>query len=274
MDTTSRETDDQVTEQLTMVTRVGWITKGLLFVIIGFLGLELARRNYGAEDADQGGALALIANATAGQILVLVVGVGLLLFAAWECWSAVADDDRSLLGVAERIGRFGVGIAYALLGVTGVEAGLTAGRAAGSDGGPTSPEGLTDRLFDLPGGRLVTVVIGIGTIVVGGYQLWSGWRDDFVDDIESDDLGRTTRRALTALGGAGTMARASMLAIVGALFILAAWQYDPSEAAGLDQSLRTMTEGPFGRVLIAMASVGLAAGGVFDIATFHRRRLD
>lgn len=261
-------------EKISLVVKVGWIAKGLLFVFIGFLGLELGRRRYGAEDADKGGALALISDAPAGRALVLVVGAGLLLFAAWEWWSAAVDDDLELLGIVHRVGKFGVGVAYALLGVTGLEASVTGGSGQSSGGGPTSPEGLTDRLFDLPGGRVLIVVIGVGTIIVGFYQAWAGWHADFIDDIETEDIEPIFKRWLTVLGGAGTLARASMLGIVGALFIVASWRYDSTEAAGLDQSLRAIAEGPFGRGLLILASLCLAAGGVFDIVTLRRRRLD
>ena len=170
------------------VARIGWIAKGLVFVIIGFLGLELARQNYGAENADQGGALALIAGAPADRVLVLAVGVG--------------------------------------------------------------------------------------TIGVGVYQLWRGFQGGFLEDIETGDLSATKRRALGGLGGTGMVARAVMLGIAGALFILAAWRYDPDEAAGLDQSLRTIAEGPFGRGLLALAALGLMAAGVYDMVTFMRQRID
>jgi hypothetical protein len=44
-----------------MATRVGWVAKGLLFVVIGLIGLDIARRGWSSEDADQRGALATIA---------------------------------------------------------------------------------------------------------------------------------------------------------------------------------------------------------------------
>lgn len=266
--------DGRLTDKLSAVAKFGWIAKGLLFVVIGFLGLELARRSYTTEDADQRGALALIADAPAGRLMVFVVGVGLLLFTAWEWWSAITDGDSDLLAIAQRIGRFGLGAAYTLLGVTAINVAITRRSASSSGNGPTSPEGLTTRLFEIPGGRLLTVVIGIATIIVGGAQIWMGWRSDFVDDIETDDLDHGYRRLLSALGAAGTTARAAMLGIVGSLFIVAAWRYDPDEAAGIDQSLRTIADGPLGRGLLAVTALGLAASGVYDIITFQYRRLE
>ncbi len=106
---------------------------------IGWDG-ELARRNYGANSADQGGALALIAAAPAGRFLVLAVGIGLLLFALWQFWSAVVDDDDGLLGIATRIGRVGIGLAYTLIGITGIEAAILVRTQPRGPAGPHRPK--------------------------------------------------------------------------------------------------------------------------------------
>ncbi len=132
---------------------------------------------------------------------------------------------------------------------------------------------MTTRLFDLPGGRVATVVIGIGTIVVGVYHLWRGVDGEFLDDIRTDDLSTRGRLVLATLGGVGMVARAVTLAIAGSLFIVAAWQYDPDRAAGLDQSLRSIAEVPLGRGLLALTALGLTAAGLYDMMTFRRQRL-
>ena len=159
--------------------------------------------------------------------------------------------------------------------MTGIEAAITGqDRPAPGGGGAATAEGLTTRLFEVPGGRVITAVVGVGTIGVGVYQLWRGFQGGFLEDIETGDLSATKRRALGGLGGTGMVARAVTLGIAGALFILAAWRYDPDEAAGLDQSLRTIAEGPFGRGLLALAALGLMAAGVYDMVTFMRQRID
>lgn len=257
--------------------RFGWIAKGLLFVVIGLLSMELARRGYSSEQADQSGALETIAEAPAGRALVLTVSVGLLFYALWQVWAALVQDSDGLVHLAKRVGWVGLGLAYGLLAVTGIQIGLSdsgSSRTSSSGGGPTSPSGIAQRLFEIPGGRALVVAVGIGTALVGAYQLRKGIVGDFFDDIVSDDLDRRHRWALRAAGTAGFCARALVLGIAGWLFVDAARKYNPERAAGLDDSLRALASVPHGRVLLLVTGVGLVAAGVYDMTTFRRQRID
>lgn len=271
--TPSSDTDaDDLAEK---VTEYGWVAKGLLFMVIGLVALELARRGTSTSDADQVGALQQLTDAPAGRVLVFGVGVGLLLFASWQLWSAFRRESDDLLGVLKRIGWAGLSLTYGMIGFTGLQIALK-GPAARSDGGgesATSPDGLAARLLGVPGGRLIVAAIGIGTLAVGVYHLRKGLKRDFLDDIDTSDLERWQCRALTVLGVAGFAARALLLGIAGYLFIVAAWRFDPDEAAGIDEALRTLAGAPFGRALLALCAVGVFAAGTYDMVTFRRQRL-
>ncbi len=257
--------------------RYGWIAKGLLFVIIGGLAVEISRQGYARQDADQTGALATLADAPLGRILVGAVSVGLLLYAAWQVWAAVVQDSDGPIHVFKRIGWVGLALVYGLLAITGLQIAIGGGSGSGqgdSSDNPTSPTGLTARLFEIPGGRLLVVGVGLGTAAVGVYQLVKGARGDFFGDIESDDLSRSHRLALRVLGTIGFAARALILGIAGWLFVDAARRYDPDRAAGIDQSLRTLSSAPLGQVLLAACGIGLAAAGLYDVVTHRRQRID
>lgn len=270
-------TDAEPTDVVAMLTRVGWVAKGLLFVVIGLIGLDIARRGWSSEEADQGGALATIAGAPAGRALVGVMGVGLLLYAAWQLWSGFAGEVESPfedpLDSASRIGSVGLSLVYALLGVTGLQAAVTGRTASNGESGSTSPEGISTLLLGLPAGRIAVFAIGLVTIGVGVYHLQKGWRLQFVDDIDRSGLSTTARRALIVLGVVGFTARSLMLFIAGALFVIAAWRHDADDAAGLDESLRALAAAPGGRMMLGAAAVGLIAAGVYDTLTFRRQEL-
>jgi len=261
------------------VVRAGWLAKGLIFAMIGLLGLGIARRNYASEDADQTGALAAIAGAPAGRVLVLVVALGLILYAAWQLWSAVASEEsdeggEQLLSIVRRIGMVGLGASYALLGVTGLQIAWQGGSAASSgEEGSTSPESVASTLLSIPWGRWLLVMLGLGTIVVAAYHLWKGLSLEFADDIDDDSIPRNRRRALLTLGVVGYCSRAAMLAIAGGLFVISAREHDPDKSAGLDDSLRAIADAPFGQWLLSAASIGLIAAGAYDAVTFRRQEL-
>lgn len=267
-------TKEEAEDSARLGLMLGWVAKGLLFFVIGGLAVELARRGYSQEDADQTGALAIIADAPAGRVLVFTVSVGLLLYAIWQTIAAFVQESDGLVHVLKRVGWVGLSLVYVLIAATGIEIAVEGGGdASGGGGGKATPSGLTRFLFDLPAGRFLVVAVGIGTIVVGLYQLQKGIRGAFLDDIETDDLDERSRRGLRTLGTVGFAARAALLGIAGWLFIEAARNYDPDRAAGIDDSLRTLAEVGPGRILLAVCGIGLAAAGAYDMITFRRQRL-
>lgn len=265
--------EDSATEIAETITRAGWLAKGFIFVVIGLLGSNIARQGYSADDADQSGALSAIADGPAGRVLVLLVGVGLLLFAVWQFWLALTRSADDLLGAAKRLGWAGLGVVYGMLGVTGLEIAVTGDKGGSGDGGTTSPEGIADLAFEIPGGRFLVAAIGVGTLVVGVYHVQKGWQTEFLEDIDTEGLSERRQRLLGGLGLVGFTARALMLGIAGVLFLVAAWQFDSDEAAGLDQSLKTLAEVTPGRIAIGAASLGLVGAGIYDMVTFRRQRL-
>lgn len=264
------------TNDVELGARFGWLAKGGVFSIIGLLGLDIARRGFSSDDADQTGALTVIAEAPAGRVLVAVVGVGLFLFAVWQMWSAAVGESDNVLDIVRRIGTAGLGVSYALLAASGLQIAVNGpSDVSGSgEGGATSPETIAAFLLDAWGGRIAVALIGVGTIGVGLYHLWKGVTMRFVDDIDDESLDDPVRTPLLGLGVFGFVARSLMLGVAGWLFISAAWNYDPEEAAGLDESLRALAAAPMGRIVLAIASVGLIAAGIYDAATFRRQELD
>ena len=283
-----QDDDRSARDWAAMITHYGWLAKGFVFVIIGVLAFQLARRGYSSDSADQSGALRLLADGAIGRVLLLVTSFGLALFAVWQVGQSLVSDESDLLGVAKRIGWLGLGVTYGFLAISGFQIALapgpagstsdTSGSGPGSGGGPggahTSPEGLTTWLFGLPGGRLAIAVIGIGTAAVAAYHIRKGIERDFLDDIETDDLDDRSRTALAAAGLVGFIARGLVLGLVGTLFVVAAWQFDADEAAGLDQALRTIAEAPFGRAWLTICALGLMTAGAYDMVTWRRQRLE
>ncbi len=264
----------------------GWLAKGFLFALIGALAIELARRGYTASgDADQTGAMQALADVPAGQALVMVVAVGLLLYAAWQIWIAFARDSgddiefETVFHIVRRIGWFFLGLVYAFIAVTGLQIAFSGGSGSGSgsgDGasGKANPEELTEMLFGIPGGRVIVVVIGIGTGVVGAYHLWKGLRQGYLADIDTSELSSAHRRFLKIAGTAGFAARALLLFTTGWLFISAARNYDPDKAAGIDDALHSLARAPAGTGVLLACGIGLVAAGLYDMVTFRRQRIE
>ena len=62
--------------------------------------------------------------------------------------------------------------------------------------------------------------------------------------------------------------------IVGSLFIIAAYQYNPSQAGGTAEALNTLRHQAFGQWLLAFVAIGLFAFGVYSLLTAIYRRIN
>ena len=71
------------------------------------------------------------------------------------------------------------------------------------------------------------------------------------------------------LGQVGYPAKGVALAVVGGLIGWAAISFDPEKASGLDGALRTLLDAPFGKALLTLVALGIAAFGVY---VFFRAR--
>jgi hypothetical protein len=75
------------------------------------------------------------------------------------------------------------------------------------------------------------------------------------------------------LGRVGTIARGLVFAITGFLVIQAAVTADPSKAGGIDTSLKSLLDKPYGPALVGALGAGLILFGVYALAEARWRRV-
>jgi hypothetical protein len=226
----------------------------------------------GGPDADQTGALRAVSDTALGGVLLVLLGVGLAVFAVWKVTQAVIPEsaDADLLGAFRRIGWAGLGAFYGLLGWAALSIATGGGRSAGSE---ESTDALTARLMGAPGGRLLVAGVGVVVLGVAAFHLHKGVTYGFVDDLDTADLSDRAETWIGRFGVAGFVARALVLAVAGWFFLRAAIRFDPDQAVGLDGALRELAALVFGRVLLLMTGGGLLVAGLYDMVTFRRQTM-
>jgi Domain of Unknown Function (DUF1206) len=245
------------------VARVGYAVSGVLHLLIGWLAAQTALGG-GGQSADQSGALAQIASQPFGRVLLWGGVAGFLalglLYLSQLAWGSPRGADRLKAG--------GKGVVYLALAWT------TFGFARGSGGSSSSQQSrdVTAKLLGLPGGRLVVALIGLAVVGVGVYHVVKGWKRKFLRDLQGGTEGQLGHAVVTT-AIVGYVAKGIALALVGALFVVAAAKQNPSEATGLDGALHTLREQPFGVALLLVIAAGLAAFGVYSFARARFGRL-
>ncbi|MFE2440898.1 DUF1206 domain-containing protein [Streptomyces melanosporofaciens] len=250
--------------------RWGLATRGVLYLLIGVLALRIALGDRG-EQADRGGALQVLAQQPFGAALVWAVGIGLVCMALWRLSEAVfgaAGPDggaaRKRLAGAARAVFYGV-VAYSVLSfATGEQ---------GSGSSDRQSQDVTARALDLPYGRWLVAAAGTAVAAAGVWIAVRALRRGFRKHLKVGAMSRRTRRTVEALGVCGGVARGAVFAVAGGFALSAAVRYDPGEAKGIDDTLRTFAGTAAGPWLLMAVALGLALFGVFSFAMARWRRV-
>ena len=124
------------------------------------------------------------------------------------------------------------------------------------------------RFLDVPLGRWLLAGVGLGAFALAAAQLGKA-RGAAFGDVRSDGrVGALVRR----VGRVGLAARGIVFAIIGVLFLRAAWWSRAEPAGGLRAALELVAGQPLGAGLLLAVAAGLYAFGCFNLlkAAFHR----
>ncbi len=251
------------------LARAGLVARGVVFGVIGVLAFELALGS-GGKATNQQGALATIAGQPFGRVLLVIVAIGLAGYAFWRLVSAaVGPRDSSDDGVRDRVPALASGIVYAALSFTAVK--ILFGEHATS--GASNPKHATAGVLGWPGGPVLVTITGLILIGVALYQGYEGVGRKFCEEARTEEMAPGIRRAYTALGVFGLLARMVVFLLVGYGVIKAALDYDPRSAIGLDGALQKLAHSSYGPALLGIVAVGLIGFALYCIADARYRRL-
>lgn len=239
---------------LEWLARAGFVMNGVVHLLIGWIALRIALGSGGGE-ASNSGALAQIASAPGGQVMLWAGAVAFLALAVWQLIELILGGGET----SDRVTAGAKTVVYAALG-------LTTGRfaAGGSSSDSQTASGATAGLLGSGAGKVVLVVAGLALLAVGGYHVYKGAAKKFVEDLERTG-GRDIGRAVVVSGQLGYVAKGVALAILGGLVVAAVVTADPEKAGGLDAALRTVGDQPFGQILLVLTGAGIALFGLYSI---------
>jgi hypothetical protein len=247
------------------LTRIGFASKGVVYVVLGLLAFMAATGN-GGETASKQSVIERIARAPFGELMLIVIVVGLLAYAAWRFVAAFKDTDHkgsNSKGLGKRAAYVASGITYMALALTAVQI-LLGARGASGD----KTQSWTSRLLELPMGELLVGMLGILVIAVGIIQIRKGYLEKFRKHLQGGETEWNVRA-----GKVGYIARGFIFCLIGLFLIVAAVEHDPSAAKGLEGTLDTLARQTYGSVLLALTGVGLAAYGAYMFVEAKYRRV-
>ena len=252
------------------LARAGLVARGLLYVVVGVLALQVAS---GRKDqhADKRGALAAIARQPLGKVLLMAVAVGFAGYALWRFLSAFLDtegDGSDAKGWVKRAGDLGRGLLYA-----GFFAGALRIVTGSSGDDQTREVDLTAKILHAPWGRVAVVLVASAIICGGLYNGHRALSKKYRKNLKVAQMSATTRSCVTGIATVGMAARMVVFVLIGAFLIRAAVYYDPNEAVGVDGALKRLADRPYGPWLLAVVAVGLFTFGLYSLLEARYRRV-
>jgi Domain of Unknown Function (DUF1206) len=251
-------------DALENLARVGLVAYGVVHLLVAWLALQLAWGG-GGGSADQSGAMATLAAQPFGKPLLWVLAVGLIALAVWQLAEVLryraglqGSGEARKKAVTKIVKSVAKALVYAFLAVTAIRFASGSGRSSSGQQQQT-----VAGVFGWPGGRFLVGIVALVLIGIGVNHVRKGVTKRFIKEIDTAQAPAQQRRLIERLGQAGYPAKGVAMALVGGLVGWAAITFDPNKASGLDGALRTLLDAPFGKLLLTLVALGIAAFGIF-----------
>ena len=240
----------------------GYTAKGIVYSLIGIFAIIGVVG--GAGSGDSGGPKAMIdwiGTNPFGNVLLVLIGLGLLCYCSWRWYTAVKDkknEGSDKEGVVKRIAYAVSGSAYGFLSVYAFKLAFGSGGSSGQ-----SKQDIIAKILQNSWGPYVIGLFGVIMAGVAIFQLYRALTDKHMENIEGLELGEEQRETFEKTGEVGLTARFVVYGIISYFLFRAALMEDPSQFKGVGESLAYIEDQTYGQVLLAVMGVGLLAYGIF-----------
>ena len=245
-----------------ILARLGYGVRGVIYLVMGLLAVQVALGKGGALASPQG-AIAAMGRQSAGLIFLWVILLGIISYSVWGLIRAFFDPlqkGNDMKGLLTRFGFFASALGYAFLAFTTY--GYIKGASQSAGGSQTK---MLSSVMAMPFGRWAIGLLGLIVVAVGLYQIYLGLKAGFEKQFQTYDLTPKEVKVVTDIGRFGTAARGVVFALVGGLIFLAAYNANPSQPVGIDVALVTLVKQPYGIWLLGIVALGLMAFGFYSL---------
>lgn len=252
------------------LARLGYASKAVIYAIVGVLAV-LSAMSRGGAITDTSGALRVVLRGPFGQVLLLILGIGLCGYAAWRLLDAIRDPDRHGTEFAGLVTRVGNAIRGAIYGALGIEALRLFAGLTGSN--RNEAQLWTSRIMELPLGEFIVGIAGAVIVVYGASEVVDSFRGKDDAKVDLSTISPQARPALRRISRFGVGARGVIIATIGVFLVRAAIRHDPREAADSRESVVELIGLAEGRWMLALIAAGLLAYAVDQAVHARCRRI-
>src|SRR5256884_8685560 len=190
---------------MTIFARLGYAAKGIVYLVIGWLAVQVAI-GAGGKTTDQRGALQTIYEQPFGKFLLAIVIIGLLGFAIWcflQAWFDTEGKGRDMKGIVGRLGYAVTGVSYAILAFGAFQLVSGSGTSSATKSTTASTQDVTAQLLNHFWGVAIVVLLGLIVLGVAGYLFSKAYTAKFQRRLVLTGLSTQFRRGVIFLGRFG-----------------------------------------------------------------------
>ena len=256
---------------LELLERLGYVVRGALYAVMGFLALKIALATPGGKATDLSGSLVWLIGNPLGKVVLVVTIIGLVAYAVWGFVRAIYDPlhrGRDAKGIMARLGFVSSAVSYLAISLFALN--ILAGQGAASH---DSTQKTVSALLTNPLGGAVTVVLGVVAMAIGVGQFIEAYRATFAQDLKSAEMSQSERAIAIGLGRFGMAARGVTFLVIGWFLIQAGIHHAPSQAQGFGGAFLFLLAQPYGRWLLGIVALGFIALGLHSFACARWIRL-
>ncbi len=254
---------------LKSIARTGYAAKGIIYGITGVLTF-LAAFNMGGQRAGKLKVLDFLEKQTFGNILLVIIGLGLLAYATWRFIQAFKDPENignQKKGKLKRTAFAVSGLIY--LGLS-ISAFMSVIGSSSSNNG-SSAKNSSFLASDI--GLIVLGIVGVIIIGVGIYQFTKISKDKFEKKFSQKALSEEKRRkTLYNSAYLGLASRGVLFLIIGFFAVKAAFSANPNEIKTTTDAFAFLEKSSYGSWLLGIVAIGLVAYAIYTLMLSKYRR--
>jgi hypothetical protein len=257
--------------ELELLERLGYVVRGVLYGVMGFLALRIALAQPGGKATDLSGSLIWLIGNPLGKVVLIVTIIGLAAYSLWGFVRAIFDPlhrGRDAKGIAARVGFLTSAFSYAAIAFFALQ--ILAGQGSAST---DSTQKAASTLLTNPAGGALTVALGAISLVIGIGQFIEAYRAIFKNDLKAAEMSQSERDIAVGLGRFGMAARGVAFLLIGWFLIQAGLHHNASDAHGYSGTFIFLLAQPFGRWLVGIIALGFVALGLHSFACARWVRL-
>ncbi|HKJ06655.1 MAG TPA: DUF1206 domain-containing protein [Flavobacteriaceae bacterium] len=228
--------------------RFGMLTKGIVYSLIGVL-TALAAFGMGGEKAGAEGALDYLAKQSFGQVILILMALGLLGYVFWRFYQAFANPqnlDNDLKGYVKRF-------AYVISAFIYGGFAYYAFKLAMGNSSSSSNMSSTN--------NTIIIAIGIGMLVKAIYDIYRAYSEKFREGIEESKLSSKEQKVLLNAGKFGHTARGLVIGLMAYLTLSSGLSSSNSISTQTDAFSYIQNE--YGSFVLAIFAIGLLGYGIY-----------